>query len=469
MTTYYWISTTASTWNLAANWSLSSGGAGGAGVPGVGDTAVFDNGGSGDCTLDVDLGGGSLAGGTYTPSPGIALIQDSGYLGTLDLGGYDVDASQGITGFDGNLIWDVGRIAVSGTLDVRDFGTSGNLVFYGALTYYAGPYAQRFASCLVAASSVVSNKRQSGYASAYYGLVADDLDIYGRIEQADDAYSVLYSSGAGDIHIHSGGTVAVGTGITVSYTVTASGIPVRCDGTIEGKLNVYKSATVSGDWTSATSVRGGSTSDGALTFESDAILPEMSLEASSSPYSFTFVNGAQCVGDLSTIDGGGGITVMGDLALAGTTDQVIDLGAADTSGLNLIAAKSAGDVQFLSADLTIGTDGFSAGTIVNAANLTLTGDLFAQSIVLNGTPTIAGEGVVRAVGLLTISGTVVCDADVYCTGLTVETDGTLQGSGTVYYGEAGATIEGSATINRIDASTPSAMRFMTADETEGEY
>jgi hypothetical protein len=471
LTTYYWISTIASTWNSAANWSLTSGGSGGAGVPSAGDTAIFDANGSGDCSLDANLGGGTLLGGTYTPLTGIALIQDSGYTGTLNFTGYDVDASEGIVGFDGNLTWGAGRIAVSGTLDVRDFGTSGNLIFYGSLTYYGGPYTQRLSTCVVASSSIVLNKRQSDYASAYYGLVADDLDIYGRIEQDDDAYSILYSSGSGDINIRENGSLTIGSGVAVSYTVTASGIPVRCNGMIEGKLNVYKSATVGGDWTSASSVQMGASSTGDIIIGADAILPDTFLRSpTASSYSYVFTDGVQCVGEVTAIDGGGSIAVSGELTLTGTTDQTIDLGAADTSGLNLNASKTAGEVRLLSADLAIGDDGFLSGTIVNAANLTLNGDLFAESIRLTGTLGIDGQGIVRAVGPLTFGGgTIACDVDAYCNGLTVEADGALQGEGTIYHGEAGAAITGTATITSVDASTPNGIRFFIADNAEGEY
>jgi hypothetical protein len=386
-TTYYWISSTASTWNTAANWSLSSGGSGGAGVPSVDDTAKFDANGAGNCTLDVDLGGGTLADGTYTPSSGIDKIEASGYPGTLDFGGYDVDSTNGITGFDGNLTWGSGQIAVSGALDVRDFGTNGNLLFYGNLTYNAGPYTQRFASCLVAENAVVSNKKQSGYASAYYGLVASDLDLYGRINQDDAAYSVLYSSGTGDINIHPNGEIHLNA--TCTYTVTASGIPVRCDGTIEGKLNVYKSATISGDWTSASLVRMGSTSVGSPTIGADAVLPDLDLEApAASAYSYAFTDGAQLQGDMTAIDNGGGVTLTGKLGLSGTADQYIDLGAADSSGLTIDGTKTAGVLYLLDGDVTITT------------NETLE----SPAVDLSALSTLSGAGTLRTSGVVYASG-----------------------------------------------------------------
>src|SRR5262245_12953309 len=49
----FWIKGTAASWNAAANWSTTSGGAGGASVPGAADTAIFDGGGTGACSLDI--------------------------------------------------------------------------------------------------------------------------------------------------------------------------------------------------------------------------------------------------------------------------------------------------------------------------------------------------------------------------------------------------------------------------------
>lgn len=49
---YFWIAgNTSNNWGLAANWSSSSGGAGGAGIPGAGDNVTFDNMGTGGAVV----------------------------------------------------------------------------------------------------------------------------------------------------------------------------------------------------------------------------------------------------------------------------------------------------------------------------------------------------------------------------------------------------------------------------------
>lgn len=75
----FWIAGSASNWNNTANWSTSSGGAGGASVPIAGDAAIFDANGLGNCDVDVAVG--------------IDGITINGYTGIIDLNGFTFDAS----------------------------------------------------------------------------------------------------------------------------------------------------------------------------------------------------------------------------------------------------------------------------------------------------------------------------------------------------------------------------------------
>jgi hypothetical protein len=74
----YWIATTSVTWNNSANWSTSSGGGGGASVPGSSDLAIFDGtgGANGNCTIDavVNVAGFSISGYIGTISQGANTI-----------------------------------------------------------------------------------------------------------------------------------------------------------------------------------------------------------------------------------------------------------------------------------------------------------------------------------------------------------------------------------------------------------
>jgi len=71
-TARYWIDTDGGNWNDTANWSTTSGGAGGSSVPVSTSDAIFDGNGAGDCTINatVDVKGMYLAGYTGTISQG---------------------------------------------------------------------------------------------------------------------------------------------------------------------------------------------------------------------------------------------------------------------------------------------------------------------------------------------------------------------------------------------------------------
>lgn len=72
----YWVASTASNWNNTANWSATSGGMGGASVPGASDAVIFNGaaGNQGNCILDI--------------APTVASITINGYSGTIDLNGF---------------------------------------------------------------------------------------------------------------------------------------------------------------------------------------------------------------------------------------------------------------------------------------------------------------------------------------------------------------------------------------------
>lgn len=56
----YWVSAISSIWNSTDNWSLVSGGLGGASVPDTTNIAVFDSSGLGMCTLNTTVNTGGL-------------------------------------------------------------------------------------------------------------------------------------------------------------------------------------------------------------------------------------------------------------------------------------------------------------------------------------------------------------------------------------------------------------------------
>ncbi|MBX2896414.1 MAG: hypothetical protein KF763_13275 [Cyclobacteriaceae bacterium] len=72
----FWVAAGASNWNNTANWSTTSGGPGGASVPGPSDAVTFNANGIGNCTLDV--------------APNVAGITVTGYTGIINLNGFNL-------------------------------------------------------------------------------------------------------------------------------------------------------------------------------------------------------------------------------------------------------------------------------------------------------------------------------------------------------------------------------------------
>ncbi|MFD1000739.1 T9SS type A sorting domain-containing protein [Ohtaekwangia kribbensis] len=130
----YWVATTASNWNNAANWSTTSGGTGGASVPGAGVAAIFNGSGTGNCTLDM--------------APTIGSISISGYTGTINLNGNSltISGSTALT-FSSGTISNSGATAsvVLSTTSSATFngttispnitGTAGSITFSGGSTF----------------------------------------------------------------------------------------------------------------------------------------------------------------------------------------------------------------------------------------------------------------------------------------------------------------------------------------------
>lgn len=113
----YWVSLAASNWDNTANWSATSGGAGGASVPGSSDLVIFDGAGgrNGNCTIDI--------------VPTVAGITVGGYTGTIDLNGNNLTISGAA-----NYTFSSGRITNSAVASATfAITTSGIATFSGTI------------------------------------------------------------------------------------------------------------------------------------------------------------------------------------------------------------------------------------------------------------------------------------------------------------------------------------------------
>ncbi len=73
----YWVAGVNSNFNNAVNWSATSGGTGGAGVPTDADMVIFDVNGLGDCTLDVNI-------------DVFSIEIKAGFAGTMNQGAFEI-------------------------------------------------------------------------------------------------------------------------------------------------------------------------------------------------------------------------------------------------------------------------------------------------------------------------------------------------------------------------------------------
>ncbi|PIY82871.1 MAG: hypothetical protein COY78_04470 [Candidatus Omnitrophica bacterium CG_4_10_14_0_8_um_filter_44_12] len=128
--TRYWLGTASVNWNDTANWSATSGGAGGADVPSTGDTAIFNASGNNPCTVNI-----------ATVSLATLNIQ-SGYTFKLDANANDITVSGNATVAGGELELDSSsQLTVEGTLTVSGGtldGLSGTIDANGNVTVSGG-------------------------------------------------------------------------------------------------------------------------------------------------------------------------------------------------------------------------------------------------------------------------------------------------------------------------------------------
>lgn len=106
----FWVSATPSNWNNTANWSASSGGPGGASVPGASDLVTFNASGLGNCTLDI--------------APNVAGITVNGYTGIININGFNLTTT-------GTNTFTTGTINNGGAAAAVTLNTIGSTTFNG--------------------------------------------------------------------------------------------------------------------------------------------------------------------------------------------------------------------------------------------------------------------------------------------------------------------------------------------------
>ena len=369
----YWIATATAAWSNPLNWSAASGGAGGAGAPGAADRAFFDNGGTGNCTIDV-------------PVFVSRLDVDPAYTGTISQGANSLTIS-GTVNFGGGIfaggsadITFMGNFTNSGTVFTS---TSGILEFENNVNLSGGTFAHHNGT--VRFNSITGSIPLSGNSPAFYNLelvgnansynfnstgniiVSHSLNISGnlfcRINTA--IFDVT-----GDINISNTATGGVGSAQinldgsgnqTLASTVGAGmgTLPYISIQKTSGTLILSGIISVGRDWTFVSGLVD------AVSNSSTVVLGLNSPDITSNGMSFYHVIVAS--GTVSLLDD---LTVSGDLTLSGGTFRP------GTNTINLAGNWNNSGGIFTEATSTVNLHGAGLQTITSVAgedfyNLTL--------------------------------------------------------------------------------------------------
>lgn len=225
----FWVATTGGLWSNAANWSATSGGPGGAGLP-AGMAAIFDgaSGSVGNCTIDVAVNVTAfnvLGGYTGTIIQGANAINISGnslWAGGLFSGGSAAIVNSGTLGISGcNFLSTSATLSVGNTFSYLSGNFShnnGTTIFYN--TSFATTGSPVFNHLKISATSNVITVNNSF-------TVAGDFTFDGA------------SGGSGDINIAASATVSV---IGTIYYTGTSVLRIN-SGTLAAKGNILISNT----------------------------------------------------------------------------------------------------------------------------------------------------------------------------------------------------------------------------------
>lgn len=245
----YWVSSGASGWSSSANWSTSSGGAGGASVPGAADRAIFNGGGVGDCQLDIAVSvKGVLIQAGYTGT----IRQGAGLPLTIGSSSYS-QAAGAFEGSDADVTLKGTYVLSAGTFT----STTGNFQISGAFTHTAGgTFTHNFGTVTFVGNSTTANVATS---EEFYTLKAAKNNGQTLTVASGDTLVVLgtfaHDDGNLNGNVEARGNVAVGgladggTG-TISFLVdgdqTISGGGGKTAGLIVNKPSGVLNAGVSG-------------------------------------------------------------------------------------------------------------------------------------------------------------------------------------------------------------------------------
>lgn len=338
----YWIASVTANWNSSANWSLSSGGAGGAGVPGAADVANFDGNGSGNCNLNspVNIAGINVAAAyTGTITQGAALSITVGTSNAVFAGGTFTGSNAAITfngtslSFSGTsftstsaTLTSKGTVSLTGgsfnhnngtvSLSTNTFSVTGNFTFYNL--QLPGNYN----TVTLTGTNMVQNALLFNSAGGIVTADLGNLTVKGT-STFSGANAVIFKTGTlyaegdisvsftGDPYSTGNGVISIsGTGNQLLSSSTTAGNGILSNITINkssGVLTLSGNINLFGTWNYVTGTVDASTNASTVVFaEGNCILDGQGTSATMSFYNV----------QIGCPTHGLGVTLAGNLTMA---------------------------------------------------------------------------------------------------------------------------------------------------------
>jgi hypothetical protein len=453
----YWVATLASNWNNTANWSNTSGGAGGFSVPGIADDVNFDNLGIGSCTIDAAVSVRSITVNALYPGTisqganAISTVNAGSFSGGIFLGGSANITIGGNFTLAGTVFTSTSAVLeldnlsaafTSGTFlhnngTVRLNAATGQTISGTSPVFYTLEFVGKGNTYTLSSAgniTVLNSLNTSG--SLFYNLATGTIDVKGDITSSNTAAGC-----GGDALININGTGTQNfTGSTVAGAGALSQLTINKS---SGTLNLANFPAVSNNFTyTAGTVNAGTSTfcfahgnTGSYNITGSVSLGNIEFIVNTSLLTVTVAATLTATGDLTLAGGGnlvintGNINVNGNLTLTntgnggggsatinivGTGSQAID-GTAVTLNQSRLPIlninKGSGTLSLLgnisfSANVTYTTGTIDPGTatcyIVN--NLTITGSFSVYTLSIspagNTTLTIASGSTITATNLL---------------------------------------------------------------------
>ena len=248
----YWVNANGTNlWSDPLNWSLTSGGSGGAGAPQLGNNAIFDGGSNANCNIDIPVVASTIT---------ISTAASGSYTGTINTN-------------DNPITLGAATVTNIGTALLMNSGTfnagASPIVDYGTLTQSSGTWNGNTSSMTVTSDTTLNG--------GVFNVGSSTITAYGNWTMNSP---IVFNAGSGTLNLSgSGKTITPNTNPTfwnlnVPGTVTFAGSNAP---SLSGLLNVSGTLTISdfglntlnGSTTTVSGTIGGS---GVLSFVDSAVL-----------------------------------------------------------------------------------------------------------------------------------------------------------------------------------------------------